>query len=404
MLTFNIAGKNIVGSVNGEPFSTPYQKETWEKMKSANERFQKAESFDEAEKVFEQFKALLSGETKASSISKITENLVFDEKKNTYHLTKDGKVSPVAIPSIFVEKIKYAHDNDLPAEPIIKFLVRALRSHVVQNLDLADIFLKNLGNYVFKTFVDPILFKQFHEDGGYSEEVARELATVPQTPITMEGLLLTKKVVNPMYDRQRFMFIQDEEGNPKMILRDTVSQTIDEDTGVVTTHDPEYAEDWVFEPAVMRQSGDAFRCGEGKDAPLGHIIRIGQPMWLDSWDQVECSPYRTCSKGLHQGNQDYINHWENDQNVTLNMIVGPEDVGAVVDSEDVLRTKRGFPESIKNRNIPNRNMYHTSTYAAKLDSEWEEEKAAAVERFQEEYEKRVEAAKAEHQRRTDLLI
>ena len=405
MLTFNIVGKNIVGSVNGSPFLIEHTADLWNSMVATQKEYSEVTTFAEAESVFEKFRSLLVKDNK-STISNITPNIVFNAKTETYHLTVNGKTSPVEIPFIFVNKMKYAHDNGLPVDPIVKLLVRAIRGHVVQNLSQANDFLYRLGQYAFQTFTDPDLFEKFTKEG-YTKDVAQEMAQVPQTPITMEGLLCTKKVVTPVFDRMRFEHYLDEDGTPKLRLKGTVTKSIDPETGKVTISDPVEAEDWVFQPAIMGTRGDAFYCGSGPEAKKGHEIRIGQRMWLESWDQVNCNNDQICVKGLHQGNQDYINYYETPGTVTLNIFVSPEYIGAIpFDSAEpgVIRTKEGFPHSIKNRNISNRNIYHSSDYAKQTDEVYAKNLTEAVNRFQAEKEEAIKAAEKAYQAKMDKLV
>lgn len=391
MITFNlIDDKRIVGSVNGESFSTPYSKELWEKMVKANEKLAKASSMEEAKLVIEEFKELTVEPTKESTIQEITPLLMYNRKKNTYHLKYGGKVSPVALPETFIDKMKYAHEKDLPVTPIVKLLLRAFQNpRIVESDDpeVAEDFLRKLGDYVSQTFVDTKLAAKFVEEG-HSEEVAEKMATLSQTPITNEGLLCLKKVVTPLYDRQRFEYVFDENGNPAKKLRNTVSQDLDADTGKVTINDPVFAEDWVFEPAIMGSGGEAFYLGEGPDAKKGHILKVGQLIRLESWDSVDCDDNRVCSKGLHCGNFDYIRGFQSSSNATVLVFVDPAKIGAIPvgDNSGTIRMLEQFIYGFLSTEVANKNLYHSSTYAAQKDAEWEEYKAAAIEKYQKELE------------------
>lgn len=85
----------------------------------------------------------------------------------------------------------------------------------------------------------------------------------------------------------------------------------------------------------------------------------------------------------HCGNQDYIKGFETEESATLNIFVDPAYIGAISlnDVKGVMRVLRNFPHSIKDRETDNKSLYHSSTYAAKLDSDWEEDKKAIIEKF-----------------------
>ncbi len=400
MITFNIVNnKFIAGSVNGTSFNVPYTKGLWDQMIEAQKEFEAASTMAEAKAVFGKFEGLLKPTSTAAAISQITPEIVYNEKTSSYHLHFDNKTSPIPLPKAFVDRIKLAHEKQLPVTPLIKFIIRALRNPNVTSGVKAAEFLDRLCGYVFETFVSPNLKAQYIKEG-YSDEVATQMATVPQTPITQEGLLSTKKVVTPLYDRQRYKFIQDEEGNPKKVLRDEVTKTVDENTGKVTISDPTHAEDWVFEPKIMGKSGDAFYSGDEKDAPLGHEIRIGKEVRLPDWSKVNCNNNQSCVPGLHTGNFNYINHFETEDSVTIDMFVDPANIGAIpyYDAPGVLRCLAMFPYGIKSRKIENRNLYHSSKYAALNDTRWAEYKKEVMAKYDEELEALKAALEAKKQK------
>lgn len=404
MITFNSVNNQIVGSVNGEDFSVKYTEKLWDEMVALNAELQEKDTLKEAQKVCEKFAELVKDDPK-EEIESITPFMTYNPNTRTYHLKQDDKVSKVPMPQNLVDKILYAKDNGLSVDPLIKFYTRALRAprvYKAARLEDATTFLERAFGYIFQTFVSPSLYKKYFEDEGFSEEVAREKATVPQTPITMEGLLCTKKVVDVKYDQQRYKFELDDDGNPQMVLRDSegVGKEIDEDSGEVTVNDPDFAEDWVFWPAMMK-NGEEFYCGEEDDAPLGNLIRIGKEARLKGWDSVNCDDHRSCVKGLHTGNQTYINGWETPETVTLNCFVDPANIGAIPIHQSgpdagVIRVKNYFPHSIKNRQVDNRNLYHSSHYAALGDKRWAELRKEAIEALNEKleaYKKEIENSK-----------
>lgn len=334
----------------------------------------------------------LTEESLNEQIASKSEHLVYNEKTGKYYLTSGGKVSSVPLPAKLAEELLEAAEKGLPVDPVVKFWIRLLRNPNIKNRKDANRWASSVVEYISRTFVSPVL-KEKYLKAGYSEEVATSMATVRQTPLTMEGLVNTKKVVTPLNTESMYKYILDEDGNKKRVLRDTVESDIDEDTGDISRK-LQFAEQWKFQPYIMGTSGDAFFCGS--DGKAGHVIRIGQEMWHDSWDKVNCDFNQAGVKGIHTGNQDYINGYEHPDNVTLNCFVDPAMIGAVACGDDVLRVKALFPHSIKDRETENKNLYHSSKYAAMKDEEWKKLCQEAVERF-EAKKKELEAQLAKEQ-------
>lgn len=393
MITINVANDTISGSVNSEVFSVPYNEKVYKEMMELYEKSTKASSVKEMKEIVEKFKTLTIVDLNAQAQS-ASEHLFYNEKTRTYHLNIGGKAHPVPMPQKLADYLVEAAEKKMPVDPIVKFWMRLLRNPNIRKGNAQDVnrWANAVVEYVTRVFVSPVLFDKYVEQG-YSEEAARELAIVRQTPFTMEGLVSTKKVVTPLFDRTRYKFVM-EDGQPKKVLRDGIKDTVNEDTGEVTKGTPEYSEDWVFEPYIMGKRGDAFHCGES--AP-DHIIKVGQEMWLDDWSQVNCNFHQAGVKGIHTGNQDYINGYEREDNVTLNCFIDPAEIGAVAAGDNVLRVKSLFPHSIKDREEDNRNLYHSSEYAKKKDAEWAEIKAELDKEYtakREEYLKKLEEASA----------
>jgi hypothetical protein len=381
MITLNHSEDRIIASVNGKSFSAAYDSTLWATLTALLEEESNSQTIAEAKVVWDKFEAAMVV-TPQSIIAGFTKEVVYNPKTDTYHFTNGTTVSPVPMPKALVDRLLYAIDKKYSIDPMIKFYARALRNPNVTNGPAAALFLRDLCNYAFQQYVSPKLLEA-HTKEGYATDVASKMALVYQTPLTMEGLLSTKKVVRPLYDRTRYKFVFDADGNPKKVTRDNITRTIDEDTGAVSVSDPEFAEDWAFEPVVMGQSGDAFLCGSDKP---GHIVRVGNEMHLPDWNMVDRNPNHSCVKGLHTGNQDYIRGLEREDTVTLNCFVDPAEVGAIPyrDVAGVMRTRSMFIHSIKERENENKNMYHSSTYAKMTDARWATLKTEALNRFNEE--------------------
>jgi hypothetical protein len=382
MITINLVGDKITGVCNGTVYSVTYSQSKYDEMKAIYDTFQQVETMADAKELMKKFDAI-AVESLKEKVETKSDHLFYNEKTGKFYLRSGDKISSVPMPKRLADDILDAAEKQLPVEPIVKFWTRLLRNPNIKNRKDAEKWTDSVVEYVTRLFVSPVLKDKYLEEG-YSEEVAIKLATVRQTPFTMEGLVCTKKVVTPLYDRSMYKYVLDENGESKRVLRDVVEVSIDEDTGKVDKT-IKYSEDWVFQPYIMGTGGDAFHCGS--DDKVGHIIRVGQEMWLDSWNQVNCDFSAAGVKGIHTGNQDYINGYEKSDNVTLNCFVDPSEIGAVACYDQVLRVKALFPHSIKDREDDNKNLYHSSTYAAMKDLEYQKAIEEVIQKFTEKAEK-----------------
>ena len=89
---------------------------------------------------------------------------------------------------------------------------------------------------------------------------------------------------------------------------------------------------------------------------------------------------QSCVKGLHFGGLKYIAFYSGEIH---NIFVDPMHIGAVPDDETgAIRCLQYFVHS--SLAGVNGSIYHSSTYAAKTDEEWEEMRREAVQAFSEE--------------------
>jgi hypothetical protein len=140
---------------------------------------------------------------------------------------------------------------------------------------------------------------------------------------------------------------------------------------------PEFLEQRVFEPAMQHASGDAFYSGEYQ----GHIIRVGQPVFLDNWNKVNCNDSASCVKGLHVGGLRYIRNYQNDNTITLNVFVDPAHIGGIDhEGTGALRVLKFFPHSALEG--VTQNLYHSSSYAKYTDAEYDDLFNEAVAKYQ----------------------
>lgn len=296
------------------------------------------------------------------------DHLAYDPARGTYHLkSKGGIISHIPLPNSLVERILTSVEKGIDPTPIVKAVIRFFR-----NPNLSIDKLRRFVNYIdYKLLDEELEAKLIFE--GYSEEKAREASLFLQTPITLEGLLVTYKVSREITEK----WALDAEG--KKIKEPRYSKTIDELTGEVTDNRPEFVEDRLFEPAVVGRGYDAFYCEslDGKYKVLDHIYRVGCKQYLENWDQVNCDDNAFAVPGLHLGNLVYINSYAREGTVTHNCFLDPMHIGAITDNGDgAIRAKQLFIHSSKAGD--NRGIYFSSTYAAHTDEEWETMKEEAT--------------------------
>jgi hypothetical protein len=277
------------------------------------------------------------------------------------------------MPKALVDRIYESMDMGVDFEPLIKLWTRWLRNPVLRTKlkdGRGEEFSERMFNFINMKYVHPKLKKEFMEKHGLSEEVAEERATMYQIKITKEGLLNGYKV-----SREILHKFDTETGE----IVDRYKRTFNADTGEIESEGlPEFVEDRLFEPAVQGQGGDAFYCeGPNGYSKPGHFIKVGCAHRLDSWDKVNTNDRASCVKGLHFGGLVYINNYSGEIH---NVFVDPMHVGAIPDdSTGAIRCLQYFVHS--SLTGINGSIYHSSTYASKTDSEWEEMRAAIAKEY-----------------------
>lgn len=318
-------------------------------------------------------------------LSSITQELVQLKDGNVY-LKHKGEIAMVPMPKEFVEWIQDRIDNGETIEPIIKFWIRLLRNPNIRDTEDATAFAKEVCLYVIQTTTDTSLYKTY-VNKGYSDEVAKSMATVQQTPITDEGLIHTMKVVDVDVTTWQY-YDKDDKGQQVLKIRDDVK--VDAEGGDLS--DPEKAEDWVFCPAIHK-NGDKFYCGS---EPNKYIYKVGHRAMLPSWDMVtkrKGAKHIGAGPGFYVGNLDWIRSYEHRGNATLNCFVCPSKIGTVIHwmvEDGGLIVKEFFPHSIKDREFTNKEFYTSSAYGSMLDEEWIKEKEEIMKRFDTEKEEYLE--------------
>lgn len=298
--------------------------------------------------------------------------VVQSAKTGKYHLSLNGQViEALTLPPRFIKDLAAIYEKGLDLAPMVKFIILLSKRALFRSNDFGidpSLWMTMQYNYISRTYCCPELFNSFTEKG-FSGEKAAEKATIRQTPFTSEGLLVMKKVVSPVESLYRFEW-DETTGSVVAKMRAGIQPQVNELTGELTYVDNRNAEDLIFQPVVMRTSGDAFLC----NGVPGHIVKVGTEIVLPNWSQVDCNPHNSCVKGLHVGNQDYIKSFENDTSVTLNVLVNPLNIGTVAinQEENVMRVKEYYTLGIKGAPEKNKNYYNPSAYAEKSTIEWTE--------------------------------
>jgi hypothetical protein len=373
MITVNNVNESITGSYviveEGKPVTKAYgvkfTEEAYAAMSDIAIKSESVESMEDYNKLVEEFIPYTIEDYK-KTVETVCPYILYNENTKQYFLKQGELVSKVPMPKSFVDRILLSFEKGIDVMPLIHFWTRLLRNPYF-SITKAEL----VCGYIANTFVDEELFKELMLKQGLSSDVARERATSLQTPITQEGLLCTYKVSREILHRYEL----DEEGNKVKVDRYAPTKTIDDITGEVTVQDnlPSVVEDRIFEPAVVGQGYDAFYCG----AVLGHVIKVGEVHKLENWSQVDCRDYHSCVKGLHVGNLDYIKGYQCAGRETHNVFVDPMHIGAVTnDGSAALRVKQYFVHS--SFAGVNKTVYHSSTYAAMTDAEWEDMRADAI--------------------------
>ena len=375
MITVNRVNDFITGTVNGKSYSVPFNDEKFDRMKQVMRAAEAAQNFDELKQAIDQFMPMTQDSFK-ETVEHKTPYLHVNPSTGEYYLsTADGVLTKYPLPGAFVQRIVRAVETGNELEPTIKCIVRFMKN---PNYSYAKCL--RFANYLNRTHVDKELVANLTSNG-VSQDKARERATLFQTTMTREGLINTYKVSTEV----DWKMVDDGNGGVKKV--DRHEYEIDEITGLKTYKVPEFVEDRIFMPAVMGTGGDAFFCGDKK----GHIIKVGQEHFLESWDQVDCNDGISCRPGLHVGNLDYIAGYQREDTVTHNIFVDPMFIGAITDDgTGALRVLRYFVHS-SFAGI-NRNYYHSSKYAAITDGLFEKMVEEAVEITNKEKEASVTAA------------
>lgn len=369
MITVNVIDDKICGSYGDTPFAVQYTEDTYASMMALADEAGSVTTMDDYKTIMSEFAELCVVDYTKTVESKCA---YIHVNKNTgeFFLKSEGVVSSIPMPQALVDRIFESIDKGISFEPLVKMWTRWLRNPVLAKkaeCDRGIDFSNRFFNFVNMQYVHPKLKEELMEEHGLSEDVAAQRATMYQMKITREGLLNGYKVSTEVLHKY------DTETGEKI---DRYKRTFNPDTGEIEGDGlPEHVENRLFEPAVMGSGGDAFYCeGDNGYSSPQHFIKVGCVHRLASWDQVNTNDMQSCVKGLHIGGLKYISFYSGEIH---NIFADPMHIGAVPDDVDgAIRCKQYFVHS--SLAGVNGSIYHSSTYAALTDAEWQEMRAEAV--------------------------
>jgi hypothetical protein len=345
-----------------------FSKESYDALGKLEADFDKVKTPAEAEIVMKKAIELTSNPIE-SVIESECPHLKIDVKTKKFYLFHNNVLSSIPLPGELVERILDSQDKEIDYMPLIRMWVRFLRNPNLNKKGKGEAFASKFFKFVNLKYVHPEVKANLIKDG-FSEDVAKERATMYQMKITKEGLLNGYKVSA----EHTVKYEADENGKP--IQKPRYLETFDINTGKITGEGlPDTVEERIFIPAIQGFNGDPFSCegANGFDG-LGHFIKVGCTHALDSWDQVNIDDDSSCVKGLHFGGLYYI---KGISGHIHNIFVDPMHVGAIPDDNTgAARCKQYFVHS--SLAGVNGSIYHSSSYAKLTDSEWNKMLAEAV--------------------------
>ena len=369
MITINVIEDKICGSYGDTPFAVQYTEDTYASMMTLADEAGTVTTMDDYKTIMSEFAELCVVDYTKTVESKCS---YIHVNKNTgeFFLKNEGVTSSIPMPQALVDRIFESIDKGVSFEPLVKMWTRWLRNPILAEKAKTDRgidFSNRFFNFVNMQYVHPKLKEELMEEHGLSEQIAEQRATMYQMKITREGLLNGYKV------SREVMHKYDPQTGEQV---DRYARTFNIDTGEIEGDGlPEHVEDRLFEPAMMGSGGDAFYCeGDNGYSSPQHFIKVGCVHRLDSWSKVNTDDQRSCVKGLHIGGLRYIAYYSGEIH---NIFADPMHIGAVPDDVDgAIRCKQYFVHS--SLAGVNGSIYHSSTYAAMTDAEWDQMREEAV--------------------------
>jgi len=368
MITINVIDDKICGSYGDNPFTVEYSKELYDRMQQLSHKAQDVSTVEEYNEVMEEFAPLCVVDY-TKTIETQCEYIHVNKATGEFFLKHNGVTSTIPMPQALVDRIFESLDKDLDFMPLVKMWTRWLRNPILwmkMRDGRGNEFCEKFFNFVNMQYVHP-KHKEDLMEQGLTEDAAEKRAIMYQMKITNEGLLNGYKVSSEILHKY------DAETGEEV---DRYKRTFNIDTGEIEGDGfPEFVEDRLFAPSMMGSSGDPFFCeGPNGYSKPGHFIKVGCTHRLAEWDQVNVDDNRSCVKGLHIGGLRYINCYSGEIH---NIFVDPMHIGAVPDDTDgAIRCKQYFVHS--SLVGVNGSIYHSSSYAALTDAEWDAMRAEAV--------------------------
>lgn len=361
MIIVNRIGNMISVSVRDKEYGTVFSKEKFDRLMEISEESNVITSMGELEALEEEVKSLTKDNYKERVEAFHPEIFVNPITKEYFVKLSNGAIPNIPMPQVLVDRIEKSIEKEITVDPIIKNWKRFLRNKKASNKDFA----RRYAEYINLIYIDP---KKKSEllDQGLSVEIANDMAKTYEVKITKEGLIACYKTSQEVEHK----FVPDEDGNPKKVNR--YEKKFDGDTGEILGDNREdlAAEQRLFMPKIMGNSGDAFYCEgpNGFEKP-GHFIKVGCTHRLPDWSYVDTQDHVDCVKGLHVGGLGYIDQWGGEIHTVL---VDPMHIGAIPDysGSKAIRVLQYFVYG--SLVTLNHSIYHSSEYAAKTDEEWAE--------------------------------
>lgn len=370
IIQVNRVGNKLSGSNNGVPFSVSYSDEKFSEMKRIADQANAANSVEAIKFFVSEFSAL-TRESYADYVETASPYIKVNKDTGRFYIQYNGVISDQHMPEKLAKKIINAVERSFDITPLVKCWVRFLHCPNY-TYNKASLFV----DYMSTTYTDEKQVTGLMAQNGLSEVMAIEFSTTNQVAITMEGMLVGYKASREISGRDEEMKLL-----PRgMTLIDNKPIVIDEQTGLVVYDDTKYDEYRIFEPPQQAQNGDSFYCGNY----LGHIMKVGHPIFLPHWHQVNCSDGISGVEGLHVGGLKYIKGYQGRGTMTHNIIINPEHIGAIVGlgngDDGAMRVKQYF--MLNAFKGVNKSLYHSSTYNKVSDEQYEQMiEEAAKKRF-----------------------
>lgn len=378
MIILNLIDSVISASVDSEILTKTYSEEVYKQLSELADKANNASTVKEYQESVQAFKESCKEEINGY-LGTFHQDIFIENKTGKFFLKCNGKISAVPMPETMVTRIKESIDKKIDINPLLKTWIRFLRNpqnrpDTIENF-LEPLFLSfghRFFNFIDIKYTNQELVSSLMTDKGYSREVATKMATTYSMKLTQEGLLAGFKVSEEITTRYRL----NEKGEKESYnVYNTGKKSIDPISGLITQEQVELSnEDRVFRPAVMKDDGDAFFCGNTE----GHIIRVGQVHRLSGWDKVDCSD--TGRPGLHFGGLDYIRNYQTEHTETHNIFVDPAHVGAISDDSRGAVTCLQYFVCDAFSGV-NGSIYHSSKYAAQTDEQWAKEKEEIIKKY-----------------------